>query len=414
MNILAITYAFSPLRCPATYRLLKWFTHLGGQGHKITVVCVDPDSFEGPKDVSLERFVARGVSRLIVRSPELDLSYRIMDRFKIPLYRLFEPQKRPWYRPALKAIRSLELRDFDVIFSCSQPPICHLLGLDVKRLTGLPWVAYFSDPWVDNPYRVDIPDRIKNYNRSLERQVVERADRLIFSSLETKRMVVEAYSREVGEKSATLDHCYVPEWFDAVHIDNAQNNGSVRVVLTGNFYGPRTPLPFLKLLQDLDREVSLAGRVFFDFYGRMEPGIANHPLWSDLGHIVKRGGEVDYLTSLALMRSADLLLLIDAPVTPDKESVFFPSKLAEYLGSGRPIIGITPADGTAARVLEEVGYPVIDPDNTSAIRDVIRRMNVREMNIRPRNNATAKYDYRCVGQQLADVMQAAIGQAARR
>ena len=414
MKLLAITYAFVPLHCPATYRLLKWFTYLSEQGHDITAVVVDPDSIKGLKDAGLERFVPRGVHRVMTRSPVRDLSYRILNRFSSQFYRMFEPDARPWYRPALKTIRSLPLRDFDVIFSCSHPPICHVLGLEVKQETGLPWVAYFSDPWVNNPYRVNGADRIQAYNKSLERQVVESVDQLIFSSPETTRLVVQPYPREVADKSAALDHCYVPEWFDAVHVDNEKSDGAVRVVLTGNFYGPRTPLPFLRLLQDLDSEVPLGGKVVFHFYGKMDPAIASDALWSDLGHIVKCGGEVDYLTSLALMRSADLLLLIDAPVAPGKESVFFPSKLAEYLGSGTPIVGITPAKGTSARVLEESGYPVVDPSNTSEIRAVIRRVVAREMTVLPRHTSIAKYDYRGVGQQLADIMQAAIRRASSR
>ena len=76
---------------------------------------------------------------------------------------------------------------------------------------------------------------------------------------------------------------------------------------------------------------------------------------------------VDYRASLRLMPQADALLLIDAALS---ESPFFPSKLADYLGAGRPILGLTP-DGTAADLLRAYGAPVAHPDDQGAVIDCL-------------------------------------------
>src|SRR5262249_24783952 len=72
---------------------------------------------------------------------------------------------------------------------------------------------------------------------------------------------------------------------------------------------------------------------------------------------------VSYLQSLALMSSADGLLVIDAPATT---SVFLPSKLIDYLGPARPVFGITPP-GTAANLINELGGWVADPSQHAAV-----------------------------------------------
>jgi hypothetical protein len=60
------------------------------------------------------------------------------------------------------------------------------------------------------------------------------------------------------------------------------------------------------------------------------------------------------------MKSADGLLVIDAPA---ETSVFLPSKLIDYVGAGRPVLGITPP-GTASTLITSLGGWVSDPANT--------------------------------------------------
>jgi len=57
------------------------------------------------------------------------------------------------------------------------------------------------------------------------------------------------------------------------------------------------------------------------------------------------------------MREADLLLHIDAPAG---ESVFLASKLVDYIGARRPILGITPR-GTAHRLIGALGGWTAEP-----------------------------------------------------
>jgi hypothetical protein len=85
--------------------------------------------------------------------------------------------------------------------------------------------------------------------------------------------------------------------------------------------------------------------------------------------IVSCKGVVSYLESLKYMVKSDLLLLIDAP--SEEENLFFPSKLADYIGSGRPILGITPKRGASADILRDLGYPVVDPKDIEGIKEAI-------------------------------------------
>lgn len=405
MNILAITYSFVPLQFPATYRLLKWFSHLTAIGHHVTVVSIDPASFPGPKDPALCSLVPEGVKIVEAASRENTLLYRVLRRREDWFYRLFEPRKMEWHAPAKQAIGRLDLDRFDVIYSCSQPHVCHLLGGEVHRQTNLPWVAFFSDPWTDNPYYRARPQRIRDYNMALERSVITSADAIILTCDEMKRIVVGKYGLEGDPRISVLPHCFKTDWpARSDHVPTLEAN-VINVLLIGNFYGPRSPMPLLRTLGHLDQHRALGDRIRLHLFGLMPEEDRCSPVWGEVKHFVQYHGRVEYLASLALMRAADYLLLIDAPVAAGYESVFFPSKLADYLGAGVPIIGFTPRNGASARILAETGHMTCDFGDEHGVEDIFSRMVAGTLQISPDPDEVQKYDYHRVGDMLAAVLQ---------
>jgi hypothetical protein len=76
---------------------------------------------------------------------------------------------------------------------------------------------------------------------------------------------------------------------------------------------------------------------------------------------------VSYEDSLELMRTSEVLLVIDAP---SEISVFLPSKLVEYLTWDQPIIGFTP-NGAAANLIISCGGLCADPSDEIATAGVL-------------------------------------------
>ena len=60
----------------------------------------------------------------------------------------------------------------------------HLIGLALKRATGLPWVADFRDPWSTMDYLDDfgLGPRARRLIANMERAVVTAADRILVTS----------------------------------------------------------------------------------------------------------------------------------------------------------------------------------------------------------------------------------------
>lgn len=260
---------------------------------------------------------------------------------------------RPWARDAARATRGLQP---GVLVTFGQPMSDHLAGLALKRRTGVPWIAHLSDPWSDNPFRTD--GRVaRTLNRRLERRVVEKADRLVFTSAPTVDLVMAKYPPALRSKVRVLPHAFSPTSASAA----PRRDGEPLVVRhLGAFYGPRSPAPFLNALSALAlRDPAALADVRVELWGPAETPVESLAEYAALPvGLVTVHGNAPYSKSLDLMRSADLLVVIDAPA---RLSVFLPSKLIEYVGARRPLLGLTPP-GAAADVVVRAGGWVAAPD----------------------------------------------------
>lgn len=399
LKILAITYCFAPIQMPATMRLLKWFKGLGELGHEVTVLAIDPDSFSGPKDDELNRLIPSNVKVIRVWSPENSLLYRALRKQYRLFYKLFEPRKMEWYRAALKAAEAIDTNGYDVIFSCSQPHSCHLIGKRLKEKTGKRWVAYFSDPWTDNPYTKYVNSAVFKYNQALEKGVIEGADSILFPSDEMVGLVMNKYPARHRAKCGVIPHCFVPDWYGLTAAP--VRNGKLRLVQTGNFYGPRSPMPLLKALHRLMKETEIASRAEVLSFGKSDPAYPEYVRSTGMGSFVRFNDTIPYLESLSAMKASDYLLLIDAP---SDESVFLPSKLVDYIGSGAPVLGITPGKGASARVLKETGNISCDVSDEEAVYRTLKGVAGGALAAKPDRERIALYDYRKIAGLISDEM----------
>lgn len=411
MKILCVTYCYPPLQYPATMCYVKVVAGLVAHGVEVEVVTIDPDTFYFPGgksvDPSMMSILPAGVKNhqirswesnpFIVRLRENRLAHRL-------LYKLFDPRKREWTFPALNYLKKVDLSGFDAILTCSQPHCNHLIGMELKKLTGKPWIAYFSDPWTDNVYASFPTPTLFNYNLQLETEVMNTADRIFFTSPEIRELVMGKFPENLKQKCGILTHSFVPEWYRGGEAQSARQDNRTVILQTGHFYGPRSPLPLFRALEELNRTVNLQDKLHFIFCGGMKEEDKRFLNDKGLSGIVTLAGTVPYLESLAEMGRADYLLLIDAPLTDSKESVFLPSKLVDYLGSGKPIIGITPEAGASARVLRETGNLVCDIHDHAAIVATLKSLALGQMTFAPDLKAMNSYNHNTVANTIKEAL----------
>lgn len=170
----------------------------------------------------------------------------------------------------------------------------------------------------------------------------------------------------------------------------------VRLVHTGSFAGPRDAGPLLRALSRVQSEgvpirLVLVGRV-------MAP---DRVLLDTTAVDVEHVGVVPHRESLALQRSADVLLLL----TSNNRGVAT-GKLFEYLGAGRPILAL--ADGNeAARIVRETHSGItVPPDHEEAIAAGLREAASGRIHFAP--TALEQFMYPAPARELLRIIEAAI------
>lgn len=267
-----------------------------------------------------------------------------------------------------QAMEALPILPPDVIASFGMPMSDHLVALKIKRQTGLPWLAHFSDPWVDNPF-YDRSWLSRRVNALMERQVIAAADQVIFTSERTLDLMMRKYPPAWRDKAAVLPHAWDMDHFSGSAPTIPARLPGVRHLIRyiGNCYGGRTPLPLFRALNLIERRnPALLVDVSFQFVGYIDASFHDAVELTRLRPgLVTFLGQVGYRESLLLAKDADALLVIDADST--QPSVFLPSKLIEYIGVRRPVWGITPP-GTSADLIAEwadgshASAPPADPE----------------------------------------------------
>lgn len=324
-------------------------------------------------------------------------------------------------RAALRAIRT---EGVTALLSTSPIPTAHLIALVVQRLTNVPWIADFRDPWVETegpeamgPFRLPV-------ELWLERQVVSRANRVVTTTREFGEYLGQRHGDGVTAKIRAVYNGYDEEDFRATSgeaeqraADDGERFTLVHAGLLDARY--RDPEPILRALRAcLDRgSVPAAGlRVRFIGAGAASEALGRMVADLRLAHVVEVAGRVPYAESLATLGAASALLLLQAG---DDTRILIPAKAFEYLRTGKPILAAAPADSATARLIRQFsGAFIAEPQDAADIaRQFGALWNAWKRGARVSNRLAEgleQYSRRAAAAELAGILDEITGGAMRR
>ena len=366
-----IAYHFPPARISSgIQRTLKFSTYLLGLGWLPSILTVHPRAYETtgddqlaelPADLCVNRAFALDTAR------HLALAGRYLGGMALP-----DRWVSWWLGGVVSGMGMVRRERPDVLWSTYPIATAHLIALTLNRLTGVPWVADFRDSMTEEKYPAD-PRQRKVY-LWIERQVVRRADRIVFTTPGTRRMYAERYPDVPAEK-----WCVIPNGFDEQNFQDAETiyakrvaGEPVKLVHSGILYpSERDPTRFFQALAELKAlgffesnplRVTLRATAHD---GLFAPIIEE----MDIGDIVQLRPAVAYREALSEMLSSDGLLLFQATNCNHQ----IPAKLYEYLRARRPVLALTdPAGDTAATMLDAGITTIVRLDDMEAIKTALR------------------------------------------
>ena len=384
-TLLIITYDFPP-SLAGVRRILKWIRYLPEFGWTCSVLTVKRVRSIHEDPSPLPWLMKMNVP--VFRCGSLD-PFRLAEKFspgkkgreKEPIsnrsgsktlmnflrHWIFIPDDRCGWIPfaALKGLGLVRKIKPDAILTTCYPHSTHLVGLFLKRFTGIPWLADFRDAWTQNPVFYKPPTPIHGFlQKHLEKSVARRCDILLTVSEPITDHFRRLLPRGKG-KMHTLTNGYDEEDFASLEPHPAEK---FTLVYTGTLYGNPAPLFFIEALRSLLDEHP-AWRDDFDirFYGSVEQSLMEKITKSGLEKNVHVEGFRSYGESLRCQVDAGLLLLFIAP-GPNAE-VTVTQKAFEYLRSGRPILAMIP-EGACRKILEDLREKdIVHPTDKEGIKN---------------------------------------------
>ena len=325
---------------------------------------------------------------------------------------------------------------YDIVMTRSMPEESHMIGLEIKKIKPeITWIASFGDPIGNNPFTLKtlqsnnpyslrnryqrqmgikeilslkriLKDIIykknnkKSYNlfikskNILEKNIVKNADYIICNNDYQKKYIID--NNNVGtEKFIVLPHTF----------DDSQKakKTSSKIVFTyiGHLDDIRTPKLFLEAISDMYQEDSdLKDKVEFDFYGNMSNNDKLYIINNDLTDFVKIKKPISYETSLKIMKNSDWLLHIDANIFDIlNENIFFAAKLADYIGTGNKIIGLTMLDGASADILRKINALILTYSKEE-IKNYLYLIIYKQFEIKMNKSALNEYNAKVVSNKF--------------
>ena len=407
-RLLAISWEMPPMYGPRATQVSRTLGALTGCGWESTVICLDPRRGGPNWPDGADATMPPGVTAIRVKSPEEWLITRTLWRL-MPRLRDRPDPKWVWVRRASRAaIDESANGTFAGLVSFAQPWSSHLAGLRVHRRTKLPWVAHFSDPWIDSPYWCGSAAQ-RAMAAKLEEHVVREATALAFVTSEAADLVMKKYPAEWRTKASVVPHGFATRPSRrSSEAATADRRSPLRLVYTGRFYdGLRTPSAIFRALAKVNNEEPLDGVVELTFVGPFVTGFAREARELGVDHLVRLKDKVAAAEAQSMAADADVLVVIDAPT--DGPSPFLPSKLVDYLPLRKPILGITPREGASATLIRRTGGLVAAPDDEAgirvALRDLIARWREGRLGLAADfDRVTAEYDITNTTAAFSDVL----------
>jgi glycosyltransferase involved in cell wall biosynthesis len=271
------------------------------------------------------------------------ISVFIRGNFFIPDARMF------WIKPSVKFLKEyLQTHPVDAIVSTGPPHSMHLIAEQIHKITGIPWIADFRDPWTNIDFYRDLhlTSWADMKHHRLELKVLQNASKIVTVTWRSR----DEFKSLCGRNDIEV----VPNGFDEadfLKINPDQLDHDFTFVHVGSMNKDRNPISFWQAVSEaIQRVPELKQQLKIKLIGPVDYSVRASVESMGLNEVTEFIEYVPHTEAIKMQQQAQVVLLV-INNSPNARTII-PGKLFEYLGSGRPLLAIGPKESDSAKVIE--------------------------------------------------------------
>ena len=338
---------------------------------------------------------------------------RMKDRLGAWVFQFPDPQ-RFWLRPAVRLMsKRLRTEYPDVVMATGSPWTGLLVGRDLAKKFGVPFIADFRDPWHENPYKPTFSPGLTKKAKKLERSVLLSASKVIANTPELCEQFQKTYPDLVGKFVTIANGFDVNDqpkvqaepntrWFS----DQEQvRDFGLELCHFGTVYGTRNPLFLLKALKELCEENEISSKsIRLRFVGKW--GIKDDYCEYVAQHMETKGllvrtPQVSHHQCLEQMAKADILLILQPG-----SRLQIPGKLYEYLAFQKPIL-VVGGEGATSSLVQRYTLGHCCSNDVLSLKGILSSLASRpDFILPPSEGDIEQFRYASLTHKLVEVLNA--------
>ena len=308
-----------------------------------------------------------------------------------------------WAKAASKyGIELMKKEKFDVMFSMHEPPSSHICAMKIKEeFKDLPWVTYWSDPWLKDSTRENISPVRRKYEQSFERKVVNLSDRFIFVTKANRDDYVNSYNIPI-EKTFIVTRGYDENQYKEIKEKSNPKlieKEKINFVYAGEIFSKlRNVNPFIDALNVIKNEnIDLYNKLNIMFFGNIDSDEVKNKL--NAIDKVSVSPRIPYDEALGYMLNSQVLLLFG-----NKNSKQIPAKVYDYFGAeGLIFVILGDKNDPIKDVVKNKEKCIVVNNNVDEIVNGINKIaSMIELGIK--HGAIEEYKWQYISKRLNDIL----------
>ena len=428
-KVLIITYYWPPSGGAGVQRWLKFTKYLREFGWEPIVLTVDEKKASyGLRDKTLEKEIPNDIRIIKTKTFELYSLYKFFSGKKeIPhsgfaneskpgfvqkIFRairgnLFVPDPRKgWNKFAFKAAgKIIKKENIQIVITTSPPHSTQILGLRLKKKFNITWIADIRDPWTDIYYYHEMYRMAfaRNRDKHFEKKVLRNADKIIVVGDFLKNMFLKKDQIKKSEKIYILQNGFELDDFKTSSIISQDE---FIITYTGTISDNYDINSFIEAFSSFIKNKP-EQKIKIRFVGQISDNLIQTFNNKKLNKNIEIINYVEHSESVKYVGKSTLLLLA-IPKIEGNEGIIT-GKIFEYLASKKPIIGIGPINGDAAKIISNCNAGKMF--DYKAQKEILNQLNnyyydwEKGLDINGTNNNYKKFSRKNLTQKLVQIIE---------